>query len=150
MKSHHLDWLARKAKDILLPHLVFVESLEDGNSACCYRPYKGEMQVGNVFVPFDKGLILVSESQMKFGSLENTLAHEWRHHWQWFNFPRAGYSTKFNADATNYKDAIIKFFKDPKEYDALVFSHKVAPDRTSRTWIAWIQEYRLLQRQIVV
>jgi len=149
MMSHHLDWIAREAKDVPPPRLKFIDCLI-GCSGCYYRPQGAEIQIYDEFVSLDKGLILVSEAHMtERGDLPNTLAHEWRHHWQTFNAAGPNRVQPFRIDIA-YQAVIIEFFQNPRERDALVFSHRKAPSETSGMWISWINKSRLLRKRNAV
>lgn len=88
----------------------------------------------------DRGVILLSEYYGE--SPEATLAHEWRHCWQLYNWglealdcPSWSYDEKIS-----YKKQIIDFFLASYcEYDALLFErkHSKAIDYTEE-WYEWI------------
>lgn len=138
-----LYWLQRKAKDLIKPRTLFVSGYAfEKYPGCYYHPmgngygvyYKGR------FILLDRGLIVASEMpDWCPGSLASTLAHEWRHHWQWFNFkyriPVVGFDY-----AIPYPEAIVKFYRNRKELDALLFSHEVAPCELTGLWKSWVEE----------
>lgn len=78
----------------------------------------------------------------------STLAHEWRHHWQYETLwePKEGfrYDLEFNfEDYDTYWDQIkAYFFLQPCEMDALLFQHKMFPDECTDQWMEFLTHER--------
>ncbi len=125
--SLELGWLARRDKLLPVPEVLFSH---DGTcfsggrcSGCYYRPERKEYLFGDVYVPFDRGAILVSTKDPE--EIASTLAHEWRHHWQLHHGLLPG-KLSFNMnrfDDWNTYDAAIRdyFHSQAHEMDALMF-----------------------------
>ena len=131
----------RKDKGLLLPRVLIVSGFAWAKyPGCYYHPQKGELLYQGRFTPLDRGLIVVSEmTEWCRHGFASTLAHEWRHHWQWFNFPYRSVVREFNH-SVSYREAIIEFFRNAKERDALFFSHEVEPCEETRLWKSWVEE----------
>lgn len=130
-----MTWLMRHDRGLWTPNLVFTPNLP-GAGGYFYRPQKGELLVDGYHRDLRHGILLVRESKDEH-DLANAIAHEWRHYWQWFNMEHKFPAMRFDMNA-EYWSEIKRFFKNPRELDALVFSHKVAPCRTSEIWLEWI------------
>lgn len=74
----------------------------------------------------------------------NSIAHEWRHHWQRFNTKWASEFPRFK-EGKSYRQNIISFFSSSSlEMDALMFSQKIAPCDSVKEWISWLEEAKVL------
>jgi len=136
LNSLELRWIHKQAKDLPYPDVLYVPKLKN-KSGCFYHPNtKRELLVGNRIYDLTKGLILISE-EYDSNELANTIAHEWRHYWQ---FCRTGkiHGIPFN-NKIPYQKAIKQFFEYPIEKDALLFSHKFAPSPMSDYWMGLIK-----------
>ena len=130
-----LNWLAKADKYILLPPVIFADIPSGG----FFRfPDKKEVLVGDKYYPADRGLIVISETYSEL--IESSIAHEWRHLWQYYQHGRPRSTTQWNLESPlSYKKQIIDFFmSDPQEYDALLFGLEKAPDDTALEWHEWI------------
>jgi hypothetical protein len=137
---NELNWLHRKAKDLIIPALLIVPQYAWRKfPGCYYHPQSGEIEFRGHFTPLSNGLIIASEiTDWCPGGFASTLAHEWRHHWQWFNMTRGKGAT---WDPTlPYDKAIVKFFESKIELDALLFSHAVAPCEETRIWKSLVEK----------
>lgn len=140
-KSLELNWLSRYDKDLPLPEIVYSPDNVDFHGrrcgGCYYSPERNEYLFGDVYVPFDNGVILVGarEPELMIG----TLAHEWRHHWQLHRGlakDGSGYNQEDFASLDTYNAAIRKYFRtQPHEMDALRFQFKHAPDWCSQNML---------------
>jgi hypothetical protein len=85
-----------------------------------------------------QGLIILADN-----ACDGTLAHEFRHHWQyWRGFPP---DTSAGIDPTlPRKEAIVQYFSNSRtEMDALLYEARKAPKHNSAVeWIEWIREAR--------
>lgn len=82
---------------------------------------------------------IIQISTISNNNLESIIAHEYRHHWQMYNTTL----DKFKAQPFNlnieYKQAIIEFFKDPFELDALIFELNFAHKYNYKwEWYEWV------------
>jgi hypothetical protein len=130
-------WLRRGHKEIPLPEVIF-EEIETGG--LYYHPDKKEVLINGVNRDLSKGLIIIDPNHNdKF--VLNTIVHEWRHHWQYFqgfNMGLVGAPYRWRG---NYKSEIQRFFKLNKiEMDALLFAIKKAPDDISLEWMEWVTQ----------
>jgi hypothetical protein len=139
VNSLHLACIRRSDKDLLLPKVVFTSVTEA--QGYYYRPREEEVFLEGHYYSGKRGIIEVSKSAC---STADTLVHEWRHHWQWFNCP-APRVVGFDCTIP-YREAIIKFFKSSwNELDALRFAYKFAPTEVTEMWIEWLVKERLLR-----
>jgi hypothetical protein len=137
IKSLELRWIGKQAKDIILPPILFIPRTIGCGAYFCI-PRDSERLINGRYYDLSKGLIVVGEHNNS-NETSNTIAHEWRHCWQFFNVKNAFKTVqKFNYKIS-YEKAIIEFFKSPKELDALLFSHKFAPSPVSDDWIRIIK-----------
>jgi len=133
-----LNWLAKADKYIRLPVVV---SIDRANySGCFYYPEKEEYLIGDKYYSADNGIIVLSEDQVVTNArLRSTLAHEWRHLWQHYNYGKKEYYQPWDIDEhLSYKQRIINFFLDPWEMDALIFEYKKSYCEDIAEWYEWI------------
>ena len=130
-----LHWLAKADKYILMPPVIFADIAYGGYF---HIPQKKEVLIGNEYYPADRGLIVISETHSEH--IESSIAHEWRHLWQYYQRGKPKFVSQWNLKSPlSYKKQIINFFaSDPSEYDALLFQLKKAPDDVARQWYEWI------------
>lgn len=123
MKSLELNWIRKKVdRTIPMPEVMYFPFTDAGGRY--YRPQKGWMFDGDMRPHSMKyGVIVVSP--LCSDNVEATIAHEWRHHWQYFH------GVKFDATPVNifqtmaYEKALVKYFKSSRmEMDALRFQYK--------------------------
>jgi hypothetical protein len=127
-----LSWLYKHDKFLPAPKVVFAPVV--WCSGYYWHPCGGEREVMGSMHDGRKGLIVVS-SAYSDGDTANTLAHEWRHHWQWCNGVKFDHTEWDSASPLGYWGAIKEFFRNSRtEYDALMFSLKVAPTKLTREW----------------
>ena len=115
-----LNWLTRKEKDLPVPRLVFSDMTE---FAGLYKPPSGPIEIGHSTLENKNGTIIVSTFDEAV--IAPTIAHEFRHHWQYYNF------ISYDSDITNYyqyqkmysyNEIIVKYFTNSfSEFDALRF-----------------------------
>lgn len=138
LTSLELNWIRRKVdKDLVLPEVVL------GSSAslyggCYWHPSKREALIDGIYYPLDRGLIEVSAIEHE--NIGSIIAHEWRHHWQFYkgwDFEAADwgdFAAKFS-----YEDAIANYFINiAKEADAFKFQLKYEPPSYGPEWEYWI------------
>ena len=116
VKSLEFNWIHRMDKWLRVPEIVFDESTK--NVGGYYRhPEHGELFVDNRFIPCDNGVIVVHQGA------EETIAHEWRHHWQYCSgYPYDGVGWK-NTD--DYDKELRNYFASSiMELDAVRFQLK--------------------------
>ena len=136
-KSSYLElhWLAKADKYILMPPVIFADIAYGGY----FRfPDKKEVLVGDKYYPVDRGLIVISETHSE--QFKSSIAHEWRHLWQYYQRGEPKSTSQWNLkSSSSYRKQIVDFFiSDPSEYDALLFQLKKAPDDVARQWYEWI------------
>lgn len=136
MRSIELGWLNRRDKDLPLPQFTFVPNLK-GCGGYYARPDRRVHFVNERGLSLRNGLIVCGQHTDTL-EVANTIAHEWRHHWQLFHVGLKDSPTQFDT-SVDYHLAIKKFFKDRLELDALLFSHHIAPSPTSAYWMELIK-----------
>ena len=134
MRSIELGWLSRRDKGLPLPLIIFTPKL-NGCSGYYSRPQNTESLVDGKFINLTNGLIVCEEDD----GVDGTIAHEWRHHWQLFHFGKNDNPIQFD-ESIDYDLAIKKYFKDRMELDALLFSHRIAPNHSSEYWINLVKK----------
>lgn len=109
------------------PPVVLSEDAEvDGERVAGFycRPERGEYLVGDRFFPLDRGLIVATH--------DAAVAHEWRHHWQWFHgweYDGLGWPPR------SYARDIRRYFRGSKsEMDALLYEARRVPDPFHEEW----------------
>ena len=131
-----LRTIARPDKSIILPPVVITEN--DTAGGWYVEPEKAEIVIDGRYYPLDRGLIAISSAQE---SMDNTLAHEYRHHWQYMN----GFaldSIGWNISGT-YKEKIIKYFtKSRSEMDAFLFAMAYEAGDSILEWQEWLIKER--------
>ena len=133
-KWTELNWLRCGHKEIPLPDIIF-EQIE--LAGCYCRPVANEIIIGNRFYDLSKGIILVNPNDND-DCIKSVIAHEWRHHCQWYAGLSAIKPRKFK-DTGNYRHDIIDFFNNnDTEIDALIFSIAMAPCETNMLWAEWL------------
>lgn len=125
MKSLELNWIRKKVdKTIPMPEVIFWPLTTC--SGKYYPPEEGH----EIFDLDDRphsmcyGAIIVNP---EFGDEEtqHTIAHEWRHHWQYYHGIDFGKSPIKAFDTMEYEDALLKYFTtSDTELDALRFQYK--------------------------
>jgi hypothetical protein len=141
-----LNWLNKKDKDIRLPRLIETNSNDYGG--CYYPPGKYEIMIDNKFIPGDRGIIIIAETNdNKFHT--NSLVHEWRHHWQTNKGIELDGLNWFELKGS-YEQKIVQYFTGSKsEMDALLFSNKISPDDTTLEWLEWIRKSKILLDKLI-
>jgi hypothetical protein len=135
LRSIDLNWLSRLDKHLLLPDLEFC-SLKGMGQAAYFRP-KTTLIRWNRETRIHNGKIIVDPSEST--SVEASMAHEWRHHWQFFQ-GRLGKSQIPDDWQENYWMKIKEYFTiHPWELDALRFELKMFPVDLSRLWMEAVQ-----------
>lgn len=132
--SLSLSWIAKQDKTIPMPVLVV-----DVSTPYCgmyYRPRNEGVVIGEKTISARKGIIFFNPEKP---DVADTLAHEWRHHWQFWSGP--GLDPVAFDYGGEYRSAIVKYFRSSRcEYDALRFSVKHAPSEMSLLWKSWVIE----------
>jgi len=135
MSYFELNWLHKKDRAISMPRLVFFAAPDCGG--LYYYPDNREKLIGDKYFPLDCGLIVISPNE-DGAFMAHSLAHEWRHHWQFFERGLTGGSKWHNNG--NYEKAIISYFRRHlHEWDALLYANRMAPCSTSLEWERWIR-----------
>jgi len=141
LSSLELNWLSKKDKYLPIPEVVFVDSFYAGG--CYFHPDRCQVLIGDKFINCDKGIIIVNteyaekDSELMYSNnwIPSCLAHEWRHHWQYYNVDdeKDYINWSFEGyDTDEYWESIFSFFeKSNKELDALKFQHNIYPTEYS-------------------
>ena len=80
----------------------------------------------------DRGIIVLFEWPEWSGEEQNTIAHEYRHHWQCAMFGR--WNGKPLDLSLGYEAMLRKHFEQPHERDAQRFAHRREPTAMSHYW----------------
>jgi len=134
-----LHWLGRLDKDIHWPLIVYTKTEEYGG--CYVYPANEEEVVDGKYYSLNKGLIIVSllNDNNHPNFIINTIAHEWRHHYQYY---KGWYKYRINRywnECEKYQTNIINYFNRlPQEMDAFLFSLKRYPDEVTLEWYEWL------------
>lgn len=135
MRSIELSWLNRHDKDIRLPQLLYRAS-PVGGAGCCYCPSDTPLMLDGEVIDRSTGVIFIDPSDGIY--TQATLAHEWRHLWQAYNAPIYHTIQWRDVDYEGYQKAIIAFFQQRHEADALRYELKHAPNHVNRSWAGWL------------
>ena len=131
--SLELNWLSRSEKSLILPVVVFTEKVTS-YGGMYHTPRKGEVLIQEKYYPLDKGLIEISTH---FNDDANSIAHEFRHHWQFLNGWKLqdGIPWDFSFSPENYERNIKLYFTSSKsEMDAFLFQCKMTKSYTNDYW----------------
>jgi hypothetical protein len=120
MRSIDLRFVSRLDKGLSLPTLWIV-------------PPRGDC--GGFYDPSRK-LIVAYESE----HIAGTIAHEWRHHWQDQRYQPRRYRSWSQMRSGDYCNSIVEYFKQPIEFDALLFEFRMAPSEVSEYWLSLIHK----------
>lgn len=95
-------------------------------------PRRDELEVGGRFYDLAGGLIVAR--------CDSTVAHEWRHHWQWFHgwtYDGIGWPPK---PYRSYWDGIRRYFRESRsEMDALLYEVERVPVDSTLSWLEAIR-----------
>jgi hypothetical protein len=132
-------WL-KGPKWLPAPTIVVASKTFCGNcDGMCFFPRK-EVFVDGRYYDARNGLLMISEV-----AHAGTLAHEYRHHWQWFagyrKYDGASFECPVGGDYATYRAAIVRYFaKSRYEWDALLYEIVKAPENNpAHNWMDWIQ-----------
>ena len=138
--KNELNWLRKNSdKDIPLPIFLFDDSL-DSSAGFYINPINREVLFDDGTLCEGKNGIIVIDNNNEDDFIVNSIAHEWRHHYQTFKYGKLilKKSPEFKCTG-NYRNDIVDFFKgSPTEIDSLMFSLKVAPERITLEWYDWL------------
>lgn len=120
LRQSELHWLTRRYRGLLIPRVIVDDGLTE-TSGFYVRPAHDIWLMANGSVSRSRGIIVVN------GFCEPcTLAHEYRHHWQWCTGIRFNH-TEWELAGT-WEESISRFFSASwTERDALRFERKMYP-----------------------
>jgi hypothetical protein len=118
-----LNWIRRKSDKSLAMPLVIFDKLDFAGGLYCYPEKKGEFHsTDGKSYSLKDGAILVNTMH---DDAESTIAHEWRHHYQYHTGQSIGHSFITLFDKFDYNTALLKYFTLSKtENDALRFQYQ--------------------------
>lgn len=126
MKSLELNWIRKFDKSLSMPEVVY--SSIDWAGGQYFHPEENEICIDGKYYNISRGLIEISVSNnVSSKEISSTIAHEWRHHWQYFNLPYEKNKFKWpqTYDDQKYNKLITNYFLlNPLEMDALQFQKK--------------------------
>jgi hypothetical protein len=131
------NWIRKFDKSLSLPEIIFekeeiIEEVVGPCSGCYIPPDESEVLVGDKYYLNNRGLILISLYKNSDFSDESgildTVIHEWRHHWQKFNWKKENdyFSYDYLKNCLGDYDETVKWFYrlNKHESDALLFARK--------------------------
>jgi hypothetical protein len=126
-------------KQLPTPTLIYAKL--NGAGGLYIHPSKKPILIRGEYIEPSKGTIIVGIGAVGYDCLdiESTLAHEWRHHWQWWN----GYRTNNIrwVYSGNYEEDIVRYFSNsPNELDALRFEVQQTNSEYSKWWLSLLQQ----------
>lgn len=120
LRQSELHWLTRRHRGLIVPRLVVDESLTSVSGYYAH-PDTDALDVNGVAVSRVRGVIVINAC---FDPC--TLAHEYRHHWQWCNGIQFQH-VEWNWNGT-WEQSIARFFAASwTERDAMRFERKMYP-----------------------
>jgi hypothetical protein len=135
-------WLQHGAKDLPQAKVVVVRTIKA--AGLYYKPEPCEEFFDGTPVDCSKGILVINAVWLD-GELDyaNVLAHEWRHHWQLFNWGKNYDGSRFCKELP-YRESIVKYFTSSRcEMDALLFSIEKHSDEESQQRLEWCRTARL-------
>lgn len=124
LKSLETNWLRNFDRTIPIPEFMWYPL--KGCAGKYYHPCNSEMYDADGR-PYHRrfGVIVISPTQQ--GEIARNIAHEWRHHWQWFRGIKFEIPPKDLFTKHDYDEALIRYFTTSRtEMDALRFEYKMA------------------------
>lgn len=134
MRSIELHWLSKRDRTLPLPNLIYTKTFVGGYYC---RPDPTREVYDDDGIPHDcrNGLIVIST---EFEGDVATLAHEWRHHYQFYHGIELN-SIGWINDDRSYKEKIIEYFlSSTSEMDAFRFQLSLAPPVEIEEWVEWL------------
>jgi hypothetical protein len=129
MGSLDLNWIRKEDKSLVIPPVVY--EANDRYGGYYVHPVKGEIEIAGKFYDSKIGIIVISSIWPE--NIPSTLAHEWRHHWQFYQgwkMDSIGWSYP-----EDYEAAIRKYFLSSRcEFDALRFEYRKAKSELNDSW----------------
>ena len=127
MKSLELNWIRRKCdKSIPMPEVVYYP-LSHASGKYYHPEDRNELYDADGMPHSMKyGVIVINSNSIM---MNTTIAHEWRHHWQYYNGIEfeIGNPPDANLKKEEYEKGLKKYFTDSKtEWDAIRFEYKYA------------------------
>ena len=161
----HLNWLARQHKELPVPHIHFYHNASPTAVMASYSApvmlvskqwreqcdaeYLELFDAGMTWnedgevLQRTTGLIHINLAQNAECEVQSSIAHEYRHHWQFFHYG-AWWPSKYDTDLSSYNQriAVIKYFhSDVREADALRFELRTNPSdewvQRKAAWLGW-------------
>lgn len=146
MNRLELNWVRKEDKSLLMPQVVFSRCNLYGGRY--YPPEEDETLIEDQFYPLNKGIIEISTLHPE--DIENTIAHEWRHHWQQchgWEYDGIGWDILPEDSDDKYYEAVVDYFTQSySEFDALCFeSERCGYDGYKQYW--WELITKSLEKQ---
>lgn len=116
--------------DKTLPKIPIIYAEIEGAAGLYYPPDDYEVEIDGKLYDCSKGLIQIQPGDSKDEAA--TIAHEWRHHWQFYHGVQF-YDWEWEP-TDDYEQSIIDYFKCPYELDALRYELKIAPSDCTEGW----------------
>lgn len=125
-----LNWLRRKDRHVPTPTLIITSDPGTGTGGFYASPYSKDIVHRGILIPASRnGTLVCINFDEVYWDHAATIAHEWRHHHQYWRGQKAVLSS-LRQDGEEYETHIARYFADSwTEYDALRFECRVAPER---------------------
>lgn len=123
--SLELNWLMRDLRHLPMPGVIYADQLPYAGLYC--PPFDESSVVEGIELGPHQGVIVISQQESEL-TVECSLAHEFRHHWQFWNgWAYDGIGWDENS-ALDYRKSIARYFSEShSEMDALLYEIKRAP-----------------------
>jgi hypothetical protein len=136
MRSIELAAFSRRDKALPLPHIFFTDV--EAFSGCYYHPINEPLYIVEVDKVIAAGESAIVVSTLFGSDVGNTVAHEWRHHWQFYNGRQPETVRQFE-ESKSYRRAIVIYYQQHHELDALMYSLHLEPDDTQKEHLEWVR-----------
>ena len=125
-----LNWLRRINRHLPSPTLIITDDTGKGTGGFYVAPYQKDHDHHGVHVPASRnGTIVCMNFSHTYWDHAATIAHEWRHHYQYWRGQKPIISQLKRQDET-YEEHIARYFStSATELDALQFECVVAPEQ---------------------
>jgi hypothetical protein len=122
------------------PSIVIASKQYCRNSDGAFVSPRAEIEIDGRCYDASKGIIYISAN-----ACDGTLAHEFRHHWQYWcglKYDGEPFGAQQACSYDDYRVAIVRYFTvSYSESDALLYELKKTPrNNPANAWLDWIRE----------
>jgi len=136
-----LQELAKEYPKIPMPNMATLKNKKFGGFYSWPCPFEEILCLGDFYKDNNVGTLFINEKYLllNFEEAKNTIAHEYMHHIQ-HHEGRANENLPSWNKWLPYKYRIKKFFKNENELEALIYSNKKYPSKSSLKWEKWVRK----------